>query len=115
MTKGASMGSLARCASMVSMSAPMSNRRRTRATMAGKERTLGKRILTCRLYVFGFVRDLDGAGLSIDLHGAEVLVSGDDLDTGDGAVGEEAQDGVPIVGWAVAEEEAYALFGGGGG
>ena len=50
---GASNGSRARCAPIAVTSAPTSNRRRTRAMIAGSARTLGKRTVTARLCLLG--------------------------------------------------------------
>ena len=67
-TKGASSGSRERCASMVSMSAPRSKSRRTRVTIAGRDRTPGKRIVTPRLCRSGRCMTSDDSDRAVDLN-----------------------------------------------
>ena len=82
---GARKGSRERWAPIVSMSAPTSNTRRTRARIAGRARTHGKRTVTARWFRAGSCRTSTVPSAAVVGDRAPIGVARDLLDAGDGA------------------------------
>ena len=104
-TSGRRNGSRERCAPIVSMSAPTSNTRRTRASTAGMAATEGKRTVAARLRARRLVRDLDRAQQSLVRDRAPVDAVRDHLDAGDRALRQVGEHRVPVVRRLVAQAQ----------